>query len=202
MLNDKEKISAETIKMLVEGKISRKGASFKLDKTLRQIDRIKKIYLEKGENGLIHKNRGKENSNKISETIMNEIETLYLEEYYDYNLEQFYEKISSKYKLKYDTMLKRFKDDDIISPLAHKKTVKEYTEKMECIEKEEPENEKVNLYKSRMVEVEKAHTRRTSNLFVFGQEIQMDACEKIWFGGVVSQLHLAVDKATKKVLFG
>ena len=202
MLNDKEKESAETIKMLVDGKITRKEASLKLNKTLRQIDRIKKIYLEKGENGLIHKNRGKENPNKISEIIMNEIETLYLKEYYDYNLEQFYEEISSKYKLKYDTMLKRFKDDDIISPLAHKNTIKEYIEKMKCIEKEEPENEKINVYKSRIIEVEKAHTRRSSNLFVFGQEIQMDACEKIWFGGVVSQLHLAVDKATKKVLFG
>ena len=30
----------------------------------------------------------------------------------------------------------------------------------------------------------------------------MDACEKLWFGGIVSYLHLAVDKATKKVLFG
>lgn len=202
MLNDREKNCAETIKMLVDGKITRKEASLKLDKTIRQIDRMKKVYLKKGEIGLIHKNRGKENSNKINDNIINEIEALYLDEYYDYNLEQFYEEISPNYKLKYDTMLKRFKKDDIISPLAHKKTVKEYTEKMKCIEKEAPDDKKINVYKSRIVEIEKAHTRRSSNLFVFGQEIQMDACEKIWFGGVVSYLHLAVDKATKKVLFG
>lgn len=30
----------------------------------------------------------------------------------------------------------------------------------------------------------------------------MDACEKRWFGNIVSYLHLAVDKGTKKVLFG
>lgn len=30
----------------------------------------------------------------------------------------------------------------------------------------------------------------------------MDACNKMWFGGIASFLHLAVDKATKKVLFG
>lgn len=30
----------------------------------------------------------------------------------------------------------------------------------------------------------------------------MDACENFWFGDIVSYLHLAVDKATKKVLFG
>lgn len=33
-------------------------------------------------------------------------------------------------------MLKSFTKDDIISPLAHKKTVKEYTKKMKCIEEE------------------------------------------------------------------
>lgn len=38
--------------------------------------------------------------------------------------------------LSYDVMLKSFTKDDIISPLAHKKTVKEYTEKMKCIEEE------------------------------------------------------------------
>ena len=30
----------------------------------------------------------------------------------------------------------------------------------------------------------------------------MDACQKLWFGNIPSFLHLAVDKATKKVLFG
>ena len=39
-------------------------------------------------------------------------------------------------------------------------------------------------------------------MFGFGQEVQMDACEKMWFGGVVSYLHLSVDKGTKKVLSG
>ena len=39
-------------------------------------------------------------------------------------------------------------------------------------------------------------------MYGFGQEVQMDACEKKWFGGIVTYLHLAVDKGTKKVLFG
>lgn len=30
----------------------------------------------------------------------------------------------------------------------------------------------------------------------------MGACNKMWFSGIPSFLHLAVDKATKKVLFG
>ena len=102
-------------------------------------------------------------------------------------------------------MLKRFTKDDIISPLAHKKTIKLYKDKMNEVIKEDDSNikeEKVELFKSRIIEVEKARPRRSSNLYAFGQEVQMDACNKIWFGGIPSFLHLAVDKATKKVLFG
>ena len=102
-------------------------------------------------------------------------------------------------------MLKRFTKDDIISPLAHKKTIKLYKDKMNEVIKEDDSNikeEKVELFKSRIIEAEKAHPRRSSNLYAFGQEVQMDACNKMWFGGIPSFLHLAVDKATKKVLFG
>lgn len=102
-------------------------------------------------------------------------------------------------------MLKRFTKDDIISPLAHKKTVKAYKDKMNTIVKENNSNteeEKIELFKSRIIQAEKAHPRKANNLYVFGQEVQMDACNKMWFGGIPSFLHLAVDKGTKKVLFG
>ena len=107
--------------------------------------------------------------------------------------------------ISYDVMLKTFTRDDIISPLAHKKTIKLYKEKMNEVIKENNSNtkeEKIGLFKSRIIEAEKAHPRRSSNLYAFGQEVQMDACNKLWFGGIPSFLHLAVDKATKKVLFG
>ena len=68
--------------------------------------------------------------------------------------------------------------------------------------KKEIEEEKVELFQSRQISFEQAHTRRSSNMYGFGQEIQMDACEKKWFSGIVTYLHLAVDKGTKKVLFG
>ena len=205
MLNDNEKKKYETIEKVINGLMTRKEASIELKLTIKQIDRLKNVYHLEGKEGFIHKNRGKENKNKIDENIIKELEALYLNEYYDYNFEQFYEEINGKFKISYDVMLKRFTKDDIISPLAHKKTIKEYNEKMKKVineNSEEIEDTKIVLYNSRMIEVEKAHIRRASNLYVFGQEVQMDACEKLWFGDLVSYLHLAVDKATKKVLFG
>ena len=67
---------------------------------------------------------------------------------------------------------------------------------------EEIQEEKVELFQSRQIAFEKSHIRRSSNMYAFGQEVQMDASPKIWFGDVVTHLHLAVDKGTKKVLCG
>ena len=204
MLNDNEKKKYETISKLVHGEITRKEASNELNLSLKQIDRLKKTYLNEGKSGFIHGNRGKENKNKINEQIIEELEELYLASFYDFNFEQFYEKkVFGNYNISYDVMLKRFTSDDIISPLAHKKTLKNYNQKMKnVIEKEEVETEKIELFKSRIIAAEKAHIRRSNNLLVFGQEVQMDASQGLWFGEIASYLHLAVDKATKKVLFG
>lgn len=206
MLNDKENEKYNIIEQVINGTLTRKEAMYKLKKSRQQIYRLINLYHSEGQEGFIHGNRGKNNPNKISDELIKELEDLYLKDCYDYNFEQFYEEeIFGKYDISYDVMLKRFTYDDIISPLAHKKTVKNYNEKMKTIinqNNDVTQSEKIKLYKSRLVEVEKAHVRRANNLYVFGQEIQMDACEKLWFGGVASYLHLAVDKATKKVLFG
>ena len=206
MLNECEKNKFDTISKFVSKEITIKEVADKLNITERQIYRLKKIYIEQGEKGFIHKGRGKANPNKKDDKLIEELENLYLEKHYDFNFEHFYEEhVFGKYDISYDVMLKRFTKDDIISPLAHKNTVKEYKNRMNTVIKEDDSNikeEKIELFKSRIIETEKAHPRRSNNLYVFGQEVQMDACNKMWFGSIPSFLHLAVDKATKKVLFG
>lgn len=206
MLNEYEQNKYDTISKLVSKEITVKEAMESLNLKERQIYRLKKLYIEQDEKAFIHKNRNKVPINKKGENLIKEIEELYLKECYDFNFEHFYEKkILGIYDISYDAMLKRFTEDDIISPLAHKKTVKLYKEKMKDVIKDEDSTNKeeiIELFKSRIIEAEKAHPRRSSNLYTFGQEVQMDACNKIWFGGISSFLHLAVDIATKKVLFG
>ena len=206
MLNECEKNKFDTISKFVSKEITIKEVADKLNITERQIYRLKKIYIEQGEKGFIHKGCGKANPNKKDDKLIEELENLYLEKHYDFNFEHFYEEhVFGKYDISYDVMLKRFTKDDIISPLAHKNTVKEYKNRMNTVIKEDDSNikeEKIELFKSRIIETEKAHPRRSNNLYVFGQEVQMDACNKMWFGSIPSFLHLAVDKATKKVLFG
>ncbi len=207
-LTEKEKHTYEIIDNVINGNMTRKEAMFELNKSRQQIYRLINIYYNEGKQGFIHKNRGKHNSNKKDRNMIEELEQLYLNEYYDYNFEAFYDELQTKYKdkysISYDVILKEFKRDDIISPLAHKNTIKLYTEKMNKAinDNEDIQEEKMELFQSRQISYEQAHTRRSSNMFRFGQEVQMDACEKVWFGGIVTYLHLAVDKGTKKVLSG
>ena len=203
MLNEKESKKYETIEKVVNGIMTRKEAMVELGITRQQVYRLIIKYHTDGESGFSHKNKNKIPANKKDRNLIEELENLYLKNHYDYNFEHFYEDhVFGKYDISYDVMLKRFAEDDIISPLAHKKTIQLYKEKMKTTIKENDSKEKVELFKSRIIEAEKAHPRKSSNLYVFGQEIQMDACEKVWFDKVVTYLHLALDKATKKVLFG
>lgn len=203
-LNDKEQHTFEVIDKIVNGEMTRKEAQFELDKSRQQIYRLILIYLNEGKEGFIHKNRGKVSKNKIDKNIIEELEQLYLNEYYDYNFEHFFEEIKDRYNISYPSLHRCFLSDDIISPIAHKETIKLYNERMNNAinSNENIQEEKVELFQSRQIAFEKAHIRRSSNLYAFGQEIQMDASPKIWFGNVVTHLHLAVDKGTKKVLFG
>lgn len=209
-LKEKEQKKYETIKKVVNNEITKKDAEEQLGLKRKQINRLIVVFKTEGKDGFIHKNRGKTNKNKKDPNLINEVKELYLTEYFDYNFEAFYEEIEDKYDLSYSVIYNSFLNDDIISPIAHKKTIKLYNEKMQNAIVKIDENGKsdkiregkINLFKTRKLEQEKAYIRRSSNLLAFGQEVQMDACFKVWFGNIVSALHLAVDKATKKVLFG
>lgn len=209
-LKKKELRKYEIIQKVVNDEISKNEAEASLNLSRQHLNRLIKIYKAQGKDGFIHKNRGRKNKNKKDPNIIKEIEELYLTEYYDYNFEAFYEEIEERYNISYSVMSKAFLEDDIISPIAHKKTIKLYNENMKKAMVQKGENNtndkllesKVELFKTRKIAQEKAYIRRPNNLSAFGQEVQMDACSKLWFGDIVSFLHLAVDKATKKVLFG
>ena len=129
-LNQKEQKKYEVIEKIVNNEITKKDAEKQLQLSRKQINRLIDVFNKEGKEGFIHKNRGKTNQNKKDINLIKEIEELYLTEYFDYNFEAFYEEIEDKYNISYSVMCKAFLDDDIISPIAHKKTIKLYNEKI------------------------------------------------------------------------
>ena len=203
MLSEKEKFKVIITKQVINKEISRKDAAFKANVSTKQIDRWKKPYLEEGENGFIHKSRGKLSEKKITDNKKEEIVNLYLLEYFDYNFTHFYEETKDKINVSFIAMCNILNEHDIISPEAQHKTIRLYNEKMrKAIKENKATKTQKSIYKKR-IEIEKQkHVRRSSLLYNFGQEVQIDAALFIWFSNIPTMLHLAVDKATKKVLYG
>ena len=202
-LNGKELLRVDVIKSVINREITQKEAALKLDLTDRQIRRLIVRFISEGENGLIHKNRGTISNKKIPNDLSNEIVNNYLEKYSEFNFSHYYEEQGMKYGISYSTMFSIIQNEDIISPLAQHKTVRLYNEKMRnAIKDEIITKPQVQLFELRQQEEQEKRVRRSSLHYSFGEEVQMDAASWIWFGSEETFLHLAVDKATKKVLYG
>ena len=205
MLNmtEKEMKKLNTIKKIIGGECTKKEAVETLGITIRQINRLIIKYQNNGEISFIHKNRGKESKKKLPKDIKEEIVNLYITEYFDYNFTHFYEEIRGKYKLSRKTISTILSEADIISPEAQHKTIKLYNANMKkAIRKKEATKEQITMYQKRKEEEKQKHIRRSNLLYNYGQEVQMDAAFALWYGKKARALHLSVDKATKKVLYG
>lgn len=202
-MTEKEIKKLNTIKKVIGGECTKKEAVESLGITTRQIDRLIIKYKNYGEIGFIHKNRGRESKKKISEDIKNEIINLYITEYFDYNFTHFYEEIREKYKLSRRTINTILSEAEIISPEAQHKTVTLYNANMKkAIRQKEATKEQIIIYKKRQEAEKQKHIRRSNLLYNYGQEVQMDAAFAMWYGEKARALHIAVDRATKRVLYG
>ena len=140
---------------------------------------------------------------KIPEDISTEIINEYLTEFSDYNFTHFYEEQGYKYGISFSAMITIFTNNDIISPYAQHKTIKLYNENMKNAIRDKTITEpQEKLFEQRKQEEFEKHIRKSTLHYSFGEEVQMDAAFWIWFGTEETALHLAVDKATKKVLSG
>ena len=193
----------ETIKKVIEKELTQKQAALKLEITDRQVRRLIIKYYNDGENAFIHKNLNNKYAKKIPDDISNEIINDYLCNYADYSFTHFYEEQGYKYGISFQTLINIFTTNEIISPYAHHKTVKLYNENMiNAIREKRITEPQKKLYEQRKQEEFEKHIRKSTLHYSFGQEVQMDAAFWIWFGTEETALHLAVDKATKKVLSG
>ena len=164
-LKDNEKKKLDAIKKVLIGEWTKQEASDDTGLTIRQINRLIIKYKVEGEEGFIHKNRGKESKKKVDSQIKKEIVNLYITEYFDYNFTHFYEEIQEKYNLSYKTVDNILTEEDIISPEAQHKTTKLYNANMKkAIRQKEATEEQISIYRKRQEAEKQKHIRRSSLL--------------------------------------
>ena len=73
----------EVIKSLVDHHGNKKAAALKLGCTVRTVNRLIIKYKEQGKEAFVHGNRGRQPVHTISDTLANDIITIYNNKYYD-----------------------------------------------------------------------------------------------------------------------
>lgn len=105
-LTMKEIKRLKVLTLISEGELTRAEGAKRLGLSERQLYRIQKTYREKGEQGLIHGNRGKVSHRKIGEDVRGEIQALLEDQYEDYNSLHFQEILAEEHgiQISYSTL--------------------------------------------------------------------------------------------------
>src|SRR5574344_897647 len=201
-MNEQEKY--DVIKELVDHNGNKNRASKKLGISRRQIDRLIIKYKEKGKAGFVHGNRTHKPINALDKSISEDIILLYKNKYQDWNFNHFKEflKKDENIDVSYDFIYKTLTKEGILSPKARKKTKKEYAKQKLLQEKKinlAMTDEQIDTIVSHEVALEDSHPRGEKPKF-FGEVIEQDGSIHLWFGGIKTCLHLAIDKATSTIV--
>ena len=200
----KEQEKYDVIKELVDHGGNKERAALKLGISVRQINRLIIIYKEKGKSGFVHGNRHRKPISTLDMSISEDIILLYKNKYQDWNFAHFQEflekneNIKVSYKFIYTTLT----NAGIISPKARKKTKKEYAKQKLIKEKKiniAMDDEQIESIVNHEIALEDSHPRCEKPKY-FGEIIEQDGSIHLWFGGIKTCLHLAIDKATSTIV--
>ena len=201
-MNEKEKY--DVINGLVDHNGNKNRAAMKLGISRRQIDRLIIKYKEKGKSAFVHGNRSKKPVNALDKSISEDIILLYKTKYYDFNFNHFKEflKKDENIDVSYDFIYKILSKEGIVSPKARKKTKREYAKQKLLKEKKinlDMSEKEINIVVNHEVALEDSHPRGEKPKY-FGEIIEQDGSIHMWFGGIKTCLHLAIDKATSTIV--
>lgn len=98
-LNMKEQKRLKVLNAVEGGRMSNREAAQMLGLSVRQVQRLKRAYGEKGAGGLAHGNRGKASKRRIGEAERQQVVALAKGEYRDYNDQHLCEELAEQYGL-------------------------------------------------------------------------------------------------------
>jgi len=190
----------ETIKRLIETDGNKLRAAVQLNLSIRQINRLIKVYKEKGKVGFSHGNKGKISSKAVSLETKNKIIDLYKTKYDGSNIKHYCELLNRNEGINYsyNFIYTLLRENYLLSPKVHKRTIKFEHKKIKLMnEKKEKlaEGQKDLIVKNNILAKYEAHSR-IPRLKYFGECLEMDASKEYWFGNFKTTLHGAIDNAT------
>lgn len=196
-----EKKKYNVIKKLVETNGNKKRASVELGLTIRQINRLIAGYKAYGKAFFVHGNRGKVPANKTSFELKQKIVELYTSKYFDCNFTFFAEllKVHENINVSVSFLRQLLNSEYIFSPKTHKSVKRRVINELKQIQNESKSQKEIKEIQSTIVALENAHPTQPRSAY-FGEELQMDASDHLWFGDKKCSLHIAIDDATSQIV--
>lgn len=201
VLTLKENKKYLAIKKLVETGGNKKRVAIELGLTIRQIDRLIVGYKKYGKEFFVHGNRGRKPATALTLELKDKIEDLYNTKYFDCTYTLFTEFLAERENifLSIAEVGNILRERFILSPKSHKVTRKEFKKQLIQQKKQASSKKEIAKIQEHIVAVEDAHPRQPRCIY-FGEEVQIDASDHVWFGNQKSQLHAAIDDSTGQVL--
>ncbi|MDF7682076.1 ISNCY family transposase [Lactobacillus sp. ESL0679] len=187
----------QIIKELVDYHANKKRAALALGITLRQVNRLLKKYQAQGKAAFIHGNKDRLPVNHLTNEINKQIVTLYQTKYQGANFKHYTELLASREQIQvsYASVYQRLTKAGIYPPKTWRRTRKRLAKAKYRVKHPQANNKQVNESVNHIIALEDAHPRKERCKY-FGEEIQMDASDIVWFGAKKASLHLAIDNAT------
>lgn len=204
-LSDSQEDKYNIIKDVENGIKTKQRASALLHLSIRQINRLIIKFKTEGKAGFVHKNTGRVPKNKISNEIKNKIIQLYTEVYDGSNFTHFCELLKENENIKVSrTYVSSILSEEYIhSPKAFNKTKRAMKKRIRELnkQKEKPKvlNDTFKEVTSPIKDTSLIYSSRPRRKY-FGELIQLDASQHIWFGDKHTYLHAAIDDASGMIV--
>lgn len=196
-----EQLKYEVIKSLVDHNGNKKAAALKLGCTTRHINRLIQKYKQNGKTAFIHGNRGRKPLHSFTESQKLEILTLYNNKYYDATFTYACELLAKNdgIFISPSALTKIMYENFIPSPRTTKTVRKRLAKELRTQQKNVSTKKKQDELQAAIVTVETPHSRRPRCVY-FGEMLQMDASVHLWFGNAKTNLHIAIDDSTSRIV--
>lgn len=198
-----EQIKFDIIKRAASKEISVLRASVKLNCTVRTVYNLINTYKTKGKLGFVHGNRDRKPITKISDYDTTQIIQLYSNKYAGANFKHFQELLAKiNINVSYFALYKILTKAGFISPKCNKITRRN---KQKLLKHKLSNNDKLLpaevdfINETNLQDPAISHPRKPRAKY-FGELLQMDASDHVWFGDKRSFLHIAIDDATGRIL--
>ncbi|MDF9867853.1 transposase [Bacilli bacterium PM5-3] len=187
------------IKSLVDNNGNKYRASVELGVSPRTINRYIKKYKQFGKAAFRHKAHDLKPANTIDENIKQTIIELFNTKYTGFNFKHFNEFLNSNENIiiSYSALYNLLTNAGFISKKARRKTKRNHKSNKSIIKLDSVSDEVITI--DNEIPIHDCHPRQERAKY-FGEIIQMDASQHLWFGDTKAHLHLAIDDATGKIL--